>query len=93
VGTAIGAAEQYGCGVLSARVTVQGTRIVDVQIAQLQAAESYSQQLATQVIPTRRQEVLSAQTAHIDTVSRASYTSEGYAASVQSALDRLHWHR
>ncbi len=35
----------------------------------------------------QRQEVLSARSAQIDTVSGASYDSEGYARSVQAALD------
>ncbi|SBW28845.1 hypothetical protein FDG2_6076 [Candidatus Protofrankia californiensis] len=39
-------------------------------------------------MPILRQEVLNAQSAHIDTVSGASYTSYGYAWSVQSALDK-----
>jgi len=34
-----------------------------------------------------RREVLAAQSATIDVVSGASYTSEGYARSLQSALD------
>jgi uncharacterized protein with FMN-binding domain len=37
--------------------------------------------------PVLRQEVLSAQSAQIDTVSGATWTSEGYAASLQSAFD------
>ncbi len=34
--------------------------------------------------------MLSAQSAHINAVSGATYTSAGYADSVQSALDQLH---
>jgi uncharacterized protein with FMN-binding domain len=37
-----------------------------------------------------RREVLAAQSAHINGVSGATYTSEAYAYSVQAALDRLH---
>ena len=88
--TAVGASEQYGYGVLSVSVTVNGTRITNVSVSQLQTAEQYSQQLATQVIPMLRSEVLSAQSARINGISGASYTSEAYALSVQSALDKLH---
>ncbi len=70
-------------------MTVQGTRITDVSVASLQTAEQYSQSLAQQVIPTLKGEVLSAQSARINGISGATYTSEAYAYSVQSALDKL----
>ena len=38
--------------------------------------------------PMLRQESLTAQSARIDIVSGATYTSEGYAQSLQSALDQ-----
>jgi len=87
--SATGAVEQYGYGEISVKITVQGTRIAQASVVTLQTAESYSQQLAQQVIPTLQSEVLSAQSAQISTISGATYTSEGYAASVQSALDQL----
>lgn len=87
--SATGTGENYGYGVLSVKVTVQGTRITDVSVASLQTAEQYSQSLAQQVIPTLKGEVLSAQSAHINGISGATYTSEAYAYSVQSALDKL----
>jgi uncharacterized protein with FMN-binding domain len=37
-----------------------------------------------------RSEVLSAQSATIDGISGATYTSASYAQSLQSALDKLH---
>ena len=88
--TAVGASQQYGYGVLSVRVTVIGTQIQKVAVERLQTADQYSQQLASQVIPMLRNEVLSAQSAQINGVSGASYTSQAYAYSVQSALDKLH---
>jgi uncharacterized protein with FMN-binding domain len=88
---AVGADEKYGYGELAVKVTVQGSRIVDVSVANLQTAESYSQQLAQQVVPMLRSEVLSAQSARIQGVSGATYTSEAYVYSLQSALDRLHF--
>ncbi len=36
-----------------------------------------------------RQEALQAQSAQIDLISGATYTSEGYSMSLQSALDQL----
>ncbi len=87
--TALGTSEQYGYGVLAVKVTVRGSRITDVSVARLQTAEQYSQQLAQQVIPLLRNEVLSAQSTRINGISGATYTSEAYAYSVQAALDTL----
>jgi len=88
-GTAVGTSEQYGYGVLAVKVTEQSGHITDVSVASLQTAEQYSQNLAQQVIPMLRSEVLSAQSAQINAISGATYTSQAYAASVQSALDAL----
>jgi uncharacterized protein with FMN-binding domain len=86
---ASGKAVQYGYGVLSVRVTVRGSRIVSVTLSSLQTADSYSQSIADQVIPMLRQEVLQAQSAHVNVVSGATYTSEAYLSSLQSALDSI----
>lgn len=88
--TATGATEQYGYGELAVRVTVRSGKIINVAVPLIQTAESYSQQLAAQAIPMLRNEVLSAQSAHINGVSGATYTSQAYATSLQAALDKLH---
>lgn len=88
--SATGTAEQYGYGVLSVRVTATGAKLSALSVVTLQTAEAYSQQLAQAVIPMLRREVLAAQSARIAAISGATYTSEAYAASVQSALDKLH---
>jgi uncharacterized protein with FMN-binding domain len=85
----LGASEQYGFGVLSVRVTATGHRIDNVSVATLQTAESYSQSLAQEAIPILRNEVLAAQSARVNAVSGATYTSEAYLYSLQSALDKL----
>jgi hypothetical protein len=90
VRSAVGASEQFGYGVLDVKVTVSGTRITDVSVPSLQVAEFTSQQICDQAIPLLRSEVLTAQSARIDGVSGATYTSESYAASLQAALDALH---
>jgi hypothetical protein len=87
--SALGPTEQYGFGELAVRVTTRGNRITNVTVPVIQTAEQYSQQLAGQVIPTLRSEVLAGQTANISAVSGATYTSQAYAASVQAALDKL----
>jgi uncharacterized protein with FMN-binding domain len=80
----------YGYGELSTKVNVSGGRITGVSVPVLKTAEQYSQQLAAQVIPMLQQEVVSAQSARIQAVSGATYTSEAYAQSVQAALDKAH---
>ena len=87
--TAVGNSEQYGYGVLAVKVTIRQDRITDVSVARSRPPSSTRSQLAQQVIPLLRNEVLSAQSAHINAISGATYTSEAYAYSVQSALDRF----
>jgi len=88
--SAVGAEVQFGYGVLDVKVTVSGTRITDVSVPALQVIDPTSQQICEQVIPMLRSEVLSAQSATIDGISGATYTSASYAQSLQSALDKLH---
>jgi uncharacterized protein with FMN-binding domain len=87
---ATGTLEQYGYGELAVRVTVRGGQVTAVSVPVLRTAEPYSQQLADRVIPMLRSEVLGAHSARINAVSGATYTSEAYALSIQSALDKLH---
>lgn len=89
--SSIGSSEQYGYGMLSVKVTVSGNKITDVSVHNLQTADQYSQQLASQVIPMLKSEVMSAQSANINGISGATYTSEAYATSLQSALNKLHF--
>ncbi|MHB8498801.1 MAG: FMN-binding protein [Acidimicrobiales bacterium] len=88
--SATGPNEQYGYGTLAVKVTVSGKKITDVSVQNLQTADQYSQQLAAQVIPMLRSQVLRAQNANINGVSGATYTAQAYATSLQAALHRLH---
>jgi hypothetical protein len=87
---ATGRVEQYGYGELSVTVTVHGSQITAVSVPLLRTADQYSQQLAQQVIPMLRSEVLQVHSARINGISGATYTSVAYAQSIQSALDKLH---
>jgi len=89
--TVTGPTEQYGYGELAVRVTIRGSRITGLTVPLIRTAEPFSQQLASQVIPVLRNEVLSAQGTNINAVSGATYTSQAYATSVQAALDQLHF--
>ena len=85
-----GAMEQFGYGELAVRVTVTGSRITNVTVPALQTAEPFSRQLSEQAIPLLRLQVLAADSASINGVSGATFTSEAYATSLQAALDKLH---
>jgi uncharacterized protein with FMN-binding domain len=77
---------QYGN--VQVAITLNGSHITDVNALQLPFDRARSQFISQQAAPILRQEVLDAQSAQIDVVSGASYTSDGYAQSVQSALDQ-----
>ena len=75
-------------GPVQAAVTFEGARIIEVTVLQTPNRDGRSIQIASRAIPTLHDEVLRSQSAQIDTVSGATYTSDGYAQSVQSAIDR-----
>jgi uncharacterized protein with FMN-binding domain len=70
------------------KLTVSGTKITNVSFTQLTAYDGRSQEINSQAAPILLQETLTAQSAQIDTVSGASYTTDGYVQSLQSALDQ-----
>jgi len=77
---------QYGD--VQVRVTVQGGKIVDVTPLQMPVDRSRSAYISQVAGPLLREEVLQVQSANIDIISGATYTSESYAQSVQAALDQ-----
>jgi uncharacterized protein with FMN-binding domain len=77
---------QYGD--VQVKITVQGHQLVDVQALALPYSHSRSAEISQQAEPILRQEALQAQSAQIDLLSGATFTSESYAESLQSALDR-----
>ncbi len=87
--SATGSVASYRYGQLSVTVTERGARITDVEMASLNETDSRSVEIDDQAVPQLRQEVLSAQSANIDGVSGATFTSEAYVQSLQSALDQL----
>lgn len=88
--SATGQGVNYSYGVLSVKVTVSGSKITKVAIAALDdGGNPRSQFIDQQAIPILEQEALRAQSANIQGVSGASYTSEGFAQSLQSALHSL----
>lgn len=88
--TAAGLGVNYNYGTLAVRVTISGRRILRVGIASIDdGGNSRSQYIDQQAIPLLEQEVMQAQSANIQGVSGASYTSAGFVQSLQSALHTL----
>jgi uncharacterized protein with FMN-binding domain len=85
--TITGPAISYFYGTAQVQVTLVNGRITDVVALQL-PTEGRSGGISQAVEPMLRSEVLSAQSAQIDLISGATYTSEAYATSLQGALDQ-----
>ena len=79
---------QTNYGVVQVSVAMTGSHIDNVSFLQLSAYDGTSQYINSQAAPILVQETIAKQSAQIDTVSGASYTSAGYVQSLQSALDR-----
>jgi uncharacterized protein with FMN-binding domain len=87
-GTYTGASEQTRFGNVQVKVTISGGKITEVTALQLTDREQRSVQISNYAAPILRQEVLSSQSASVSNVNGATYTTDGYLASVQSALDQ-----
>jgi len=88
--TATGRAVQSPFGAVQVRVTVNGHHITSISAVQLPHDNAFSALISRTAGPRLRREALAAQSARIHAVSGATYTSDGYAQSLQSALDKLH---
>ena len=76
-------------GPIQVNVTFVARTITAITELQAPNDRSRSVQINSYASPILMQEVLNSQSSNIDTVSGATYTSEGYAQSVQSAIDKL----
>ena len=87
-GTVTGQLVQTRFGPVQVQVTIAGGKISDVTALQLPNDRQRSAEISQIVEPMLRSEALTAQSAQIDLVSGATYTSDAYAQSLQSALDQ-----
>ena len=88
--SATGPSVNYNFGVMSVAVTVSGAKLTNVTIASLDdGGNPRSQSIDQQSIPVLEQQALQAQSANIQGVSGASYTSSGFQQSLQGALSQL----
>lgn len=87
-GTFTGQAADTRYGAVQVAITVSGGTITDVSVPQYPNTERRDEQINAQAIPILISETKNAQSAQIDMVSGATFTSDGYTQSLQSAIDQ-----
>jgi uncharacterized protein with FMN-binding domain len=73
-------------GTVQVEISVSGGRLVDVTALAVPQNDPRSASISDQVMPTLISQAVSAQSASIAGVSGATYTSQGFAESLRSAL-------
>ena len=87
-GTFAGSTVQTRFGPVQVEIVVADGKITNVKALQLTNDGGRSVQISNYAAPILRKEVLSAQSANVSSVGGATYTSEAYLSSLQSALDK-----
>ena len=75
-------------GPVQVAAVIDGRHLVDVQVLQYPNERNRSVDINSQALPILHDEAIQAQSAHLDGVSGATYTWDGYSSSLQSALDK-----
>ena len=79
---------QYGP--VQVQLRIRGKKILAAKAIDYPQSNGRDQEINSQAVPILEQETLTAQSARIDAVSGATYTSAGYRTSLQAALDAAH---
>lgn len=87
-GTFTGSSASTRYGDVQVQITVANGSITDVTALQLTDADGRSVQISNRAAPVLREEVLAAQSSAVQMVSGATYTSQAYLTSLQSAIDQ-----
>ena len=77
-------------GDVQVRLTHVGSTITDIHALHLTDSSQHSASISAYAAPILRREAIAAQSAQIDMVSGATYTSEAYQQSLQAAIDAAH---
>jgi uncharacterized protein with FMN-binding domain len=77
-------------GPVQVRVMIRSQRLVAVTAIAYPSSGRRDQEISSFALPELEKEAIAAQSAQIDTVSGATFTSDGYRRSLQSALDAAH---
>jgi uncharacterized protein with FMN-binding domain len=75
-------------GPVQVQVQITDGAISEVAVVQYPDGDSKSVRINSRALPALRTESLTAQSADVDTVSGATYTSDAYVRSLQSAIDQ-----
>lgn len=70
------------------KVVISGGKITDVVVLQRQQVDQKSNQISASAVVTLKTKVLAAQSAKVSNISGATYSTQGYLQSLQSALDQ-----
>ena len=89
-GTYTGDAVMTQYGPVQVQVTVSGGRISKSAVTQVPWNDWRDQEINSYAVPVLNGEAVLAQSSQIDMVSGATFTSEGYIQSLQSAIDQAH---
>jgi uncharacterized protein with FMN-binding domain len=77
-------------GNVQIKVTISGGKLTTVDFLQYPKDRATSERINTQAIPYLQQEAITAQSAKIDGVSGATYTSQAFVESLSAALSSAH---
>lgn len=75
-------------GDVQVQVAMRAGKLVDVRAVRLPDGDGTSREINASAGPQLKQQALRVQSANVDGVSGATYTSDGYRRSLQAALDR-----
>ncbi|GIH61263.1 MULTISPECIES: FMN-binding protein [Microbispora] len=75
-------------GPVQVQIVISGGKLAGIKVPVAPANNRRDLEINNEALPILNEEALSAQSAQIDTVSGATYTSDGYIRSLQSALDK-----
>lgn len=79
------AADAY-YGNIQVQATVQGGKLTDVQFLQYPSEQHNSVEINSQAMPLLKQEAIQAQSAHVNTITGATDTSQAFVQSLSAAL-------
>src|SRR5512139_1648706 len=88
VKTVTGVAAETRYGPVQLQVVFSGAKITKINVLDYPTESGRDRQINSYALPILNQEAMTAQSAQIDVVSGATYTSDGYAESLQSAIDK-----
>jgi len=84
----LGAAIDTRYGPVQVQITVRSGKIIRADVTQVPMNNGHDRELNTYAVPLLNAAAVTWQTADLQSVSGATYTSEGYKQSLQSAIDK-----